>query len=174
MNTYSINGIEQGADLPSVLACSQRLRDIIQGCPLSEVQEGLTLSPKGRPTTGNFPDTLCFPIPSLSRALSHCVPWGNFKELEATADQVCRRHKQGLKHIYLQGKLCFWELADPIASTSHLTLLEDEAWGSWLPLLPGSTAAARTLLTDTLSQLDKKDCRPGACRVARTEDDRRT
>lgn len=63
-----------------------------------------------------LPDTLRFPIRSLSQALSHCVPWRNFKELEATADQVCRRHKQGLKHIYLQGNLYFWELAEPITS----------------------------------------------------------
>lgn len=38
----------------------------------------------------------------------------------------------------------------------HLTLLEDEAQGSWLPLLPGAVAAARTLLTTTISQLDEK------------------
>lgn len=61
MNTYSIHGIGgRGAVLASVLAYSQRLKDIIRGCRLSEVQEGLTLSPKGRPTTGNFP------IPSVS------------------------------------------------------------------------------------------------------------
>lgn len=147
--------MEKGTVLASVLACSQRLRDIIRGCPLSDVQEGLTLSPKGRPMSGDF----LIPSAFLSRPyLRHRVPWGNFKELEAMADQVCRRHKQGLKHIHLQGKLYFWELADPIASGRHLTLLEDEAWGSWLPLLPGATAAARTLLTDTLSQLDEKGC----------------
>lgn len=104
------------------------------------------------------------------------MPWENCQELEATADQVCGRHKQGLKRIHPQGKLYFWELADPTASTTpttptprHLTLLEDEAQGTWLPLLPGATAAARTLLTDTLSQLDEKVCRPGTFRVARTE-----
>lgn len=50
VNSYSIHGIGgQGC-----FGISQRLKDIIRSCPLSEVQGRVTLTPKGRPASGDF------------------------------------------------------------------------------------------------------------------------
>lgn len=114
--------------------------------------------------------TFCFPALSLSQAPSHCVPWGNFKEPELTkfADVISRDSKAfTFRESCTSGS---WQI--PSSSASHQALREDEAQGSWLPLLPGARAAAGTRLTDTLSQLDEKGRGSGSFRVARAEEDR--
>lgn len=127
----------------SFWAYSQRLKDITRGYPLPKAQEGLTLSPKGRPTTGNFlTPSAPLPCPYLRHPATVClgeISKNQRQQLTKFADIISRDSKAfTFRESCTSGS---WQI--PSSSASHQALREDEAQGSWLPLLPGGKSSSR-------------------------------
>lgn len=158
--------------MSSFRAYGQRLKDIMRGYPLPNAQEGLTLSPKGRPTTGDFlTPSAPLPCPYLRHLSTVClgeISKNQRQQLTKFADVISRDSKAST----FRGSCTSGSWQIPSSSARHQALREDEAQGSWLPLLPGARAAAGTRFTDTLSQLDEKGRGSRSFRVVRAEEDR--
>lgn len=106
----------------SFWAYGQRLKDITRGYPLPKAQEGLTLSPKGRPTTGDFlTPSAPLPCPYLRHPATVClgeISKNQRQQLTKFADVISRDSKAfTFRESCTSGS---WQI--PSSSASHQAL----------------------------------------------------